>query len=189
MFELNDPYSRDELVAAFGDVHNEVAELFRSVPREGFFQRPAEEVWSPAENLIHLIRSVKAVASGMRYPRLLLVVLFGAARKSSRRCGEMVEVYQGQLARGARAGGRYVPPSFEPADAEDAGRSRQRALVGWERTGGVLVAALERWNESALDRYLMPHPLLGKLTVREMLFFTLYHDLHHAEIVRKQLEE
>jgi hypothetical protein len=32
----------------------------------------------------------------------------------------------------------------------------------------------------------MPHPLLGKLTVREMLLFTLYHNLHHVQNVARR---
>jgi hypothetical protein len=31
--------------------------------------------------------------------------------------------------------------------------------------------------------YRLPHPLLGKLTVREMLFFTVYHNAHHLDQV------
>ncbi len=27
----------------------------------------------------------------------------------------------------------------------------------------------------------MPHPLIGRLTVREMLFFTLLHTRHHLD--------
>lgn len=39
-------------------------------------------------------------------------------------------------------------------------------------------------TESALGRRQLPHPLLGPLTVREMLLFTLYHNRHHVEVVR-----
>jgi hypothetical protein len=44
------------------------------------------------------------------------------------------------------------------------------------------------WSEIDLDRYRLPHPLLGKLTVREMLFFTLQHLAHHASKVEARLE-
>ena len=36
-----------------------------------------------------------------------------------------------------------------------------------------------------LDAVLLPHPLLGKLTVREMLFFTVYHVQHHRALVER----
>ena len=43
-----------------------------------------------------------------------------------------------------------------------------------------MVAAAEKWDEKELDEYYLPHPILGKLTVREILFFTIYHNLRHA---------
>jgi hypothetical protein len=43
------------------------------------------------------------------------------------------------------------------------------------------------WREADLDRYLLPHPLLGKLTLREMLHFTLYHNYHHVQSVATRL--
>ena len=45
------------------------------------------------------------------------------------------------------------------------------------------------WGELALDRYRLPHPLLGRLTVREMLLFTLYHSVHHFNLVSTRVEE
>lgn len=47
--------------------------------------------------------------------------------------------------------------------------------------------ALEGWSERDLDRIRMPHPILGMLTTREMLFFTLYHNRHHVEAARRRL--
>ena len=43
-----------------------------------------------------------------------------------------------------------------------------------------LVSTTEKWQENDLDRYQLPHPLLGKLTIREMLYFAIYHNLRHA---------
>jgi hypothetical protein len=128
---------------------------------------------------------VRAVTSGLKLPKLLLAILFGTATSPSRRYDEMRETYQGRLSAGGRAGGRFVPPQLSPGEAE-AESVRARTLDGWSRSGEDLVKALRRWSEKGLDKYRLPHPLLGKLTVREMLFFTHYHDLLHAEIVRKR---
>jgi len=182
--DTENPYSRDDLIASLEDVHREVGGTFRELPADALFRRPEEGVWSPAENLVHLVRSVKAVADAMKLPRLLLAVLFGTAREPSRRFEEVREVYHERLARGGRASGRYVPPQL---DGDDPERTRSRMLAGWERAGGDLIARLRRWPEPSLDRYRLPHPLLGKLTVREMLFFTLYHDHHHLRIVRERV--
>jgi hypothetical protein len=34
----------------------------------------------------------------------------------------------------------------------------------------------------------MPHPLIGALTVREMLLFCVFHERHHLKVVRGRLE-
>ncbi len=185
MTDTNEPQSREELIAAFDLVHRQGAELFESASAEAFFRRPEPEVWSPGENVIHLVKSVKAVADAMKMPKLALRGLFGTARGSSS-YAEVRERYLQALADGGVASGRFVPSVSPPAD--DADPSRERALAGWRRAGDSLVEVVGKWRESALDKYRLPHPLLGKLSVREMLCFTHYHDLHHIETVRRILD-
>ena len=179
--------NRDELISALEDVHREVTEYFGSLSRDDFFRRPEEEVWSPAEHLIHLNKSVKAVTSGLAMPKLALRVSFGASKKPSRTFEELHEVYLDQLKKGARATGPYVPPTLDLADEAREEATRTRVLSGWEAAGGTLVEKLRGWSEKNLDKLRMPHPLLGKLTVREMMCFTLFHDRHHLASVRDRL--
>jgi hypothetical protein len=184
MSETPDPQTKDQLIAALEDVHREVADYFGSLPRDDFFRRPAVGVWSPAENLIHLVKSVKAVASGLGMPKLVLRVTFGASKAPSRTFAGLRQVYRDRLSRGARATGPYVPPVLDVADETAAEATRSRILAGWDGAGRSLVEKLRRWSEKSLDRLRLPHPLLGKLTVREMAFFTLFHDRHHLTSVR-----
>ena len=65
--------------------------------------------------------------------------------------------------------------------------SQQSLIQKWLEVSERLPAALANWNEKALDRHCLPHPVLGKLTVREMLFFTLYHNTHHVNDVERLL--
>ncbi len=186
MIETNDPDSREELLSAFDSVHREAAELFAAGSESDFLRRPESGVWSAGENAVHLIKSVKAVADAMKLPKLLLRALFGTGG-SSRRYGEVRELYLRALAEGAVASGRFVPSV--PAGGSGDEQSRSRVLAGWRRAGDGLADALAKWREPALDKYRLPHPILGKITVREMLFFTHYHDLHHLEIVRRESAE
>ena len=47
-----------------------------------------------------------------------------------------------------------------------------------------LCLSIEKISEEDLDYYVLPHPLLGKLTLREMLYFTIYHVKHHEKQIR-----
>ncbi len=183
MKAIRDPESRRELLAALQSIHRQASEAFAAIPESDFFRRPSEGVWSPGENVIHLVKSVKAVADAMKLPKLVLRGLFGTAEGDSRTYGEVREVYTQALAGGAVATGRFVPAA--PKEESKAPQSRSRALAGWQRAGASLEKAVGKWKEADLDRYRLPHPVLGKITVREMLFFTHYHDRHHLQIVRR----
>jgi len=147
------------------------------------FLAPIGEAWSPADNVRHLIKSIRPLARGLRIPRLLVLLTFGPALRASRGYAEIRAVYQGALAKGADAG-RFAPsPEGPPADPE---AWRGEVMRRWREAADSLDEAIVPWSEGFLDRCRMPHPLLGKLTVREMLLFTLYHNLHHVQNVARR---
>jgi uncharacterized damage-inducible protein DinB len=179
------PFTRPEIITALVAAEREVAEFFGALPDDEFVQRVGE-AWTPAEHLRHLCIAMGAVARGLAVPRWLLRLRFGRARAPSRAYDVVRETYRASLGRGAGATGRFVPrrENLSPARAADC---RKDLLARWSRVNGALRAALEQWSEADLDRTRMPHPILGPLTVREMLFFTLYHDGHHVEGARNRI--
>ena len=48
---------------------------------------------------------------------------------------------------------------------------------------------IDHYSEQDLDKYILPHPLLGKLTMREMMYFTIYHVQHHQRLIAKNLQK
>jgi uncharacterized damage-inducible protein DinB len=93
----------------------------------------------------------------------------------------MKDVYLARLARGASAGRFAPPPAPATSDAE-----RHRIMAFHAQTVAQLTSSIQEWSEDALDRRRLPHPLLGPITVREMLFFALYHNRHHLEGVQRR---
>jgi uncharacterized damage-inducible protein DinB len=80
-----------------------------------------------------------------------------------------------------------VPPTtgFEP---ERRGKSWDEIRAKWQSMGQLYAKNVERWSEKELDKRQLPHPLMGKLTLREMLFFTHYHTLHHGAKIDELIE-
>jgi hypothetical protein len=176
------PHTRPEILQALASAQAEVAAFFGGLSDDELLLRDGE-AWNPAEHLQHLCTSTSAVARGLGMPWLLLRLRFGRARAPSRGFDAMREVYRARLAAGGGATGAFVPPREEGAGSE----RRTALLARWARVNARLREALEGWSERDLDRILLPHPLLGKLTTREMLFFTLYHDQHHVEGAKRRL--
>ena len=165
--------TREQLIGAHRELHERLAVALEALEPAVFFA-PQGSFWSPAQHLDHLVRSVRPLAKALGYPRWLLRLLFGGGKRS-RPPAEVVDLYLARLAAGGKAGGAYLPAA---AGAPD--RAAQQALVArWRRTGLYLDQALAGWSEADLDRYRLPHPLIGKLTVREMVAWSLYHGDHH----------
>ena len=82
--------------------------------------------------------------------------------------------YQGKLAAGGRASKPFVP---------GVPRNLKRVYTRLEHTVDRLNRRIDRFSESELDTLILPHPLLGKLTLREMLYFTAYHADHHRRSI------
>ena len=57
-------------------------------------------------------------------------------------------------------------------------------LIAGSVFNAQLLKKVENWKESDLDKYVLPHPLLGKISLREMLYFTDFHILHHNTLAK-----
>jgi hypothetical protein len=156
------------------------AQLLASLP-EAEYRAAPEGKWANGQHLDHLVRSVGPVNMALGLPHFLLRWLFGIANRPSRDYAGLVEKYRAKLAAGGRATGRFVPP---PAEWPQRGR----LLQNLERQVKKLAEKTVRLSEEQLDTLLLPHPLLGKLTLREMLYFTMYHAEHHRAAVEKAIK-
>ena len=173
---VNDPFTKEELLDELRSLHEQSTAFWEAFPTAEFFV-PLGEAWSPADNVRHLLKSNRPVARALGMPRIALALRFGTGFRRSRSYAEIRETYRAALAGGATAG-RFAPrPEPAPADPEAA---RRALMEQREVTASALASALARWSDWSLDRLRLPHPALGKLTAREMLFFTLYHNLHHV---------
>lgn len=153
----------------------------RKLSDEQFFAK-SEDKWSAAEQMQHLILAVKPLNKAFGMPRLILRLLYGKPNKnSSINYQELVKKYQGKLERGAKASTAFIPkPISTDADKENIINSFAKNYIDF-------TANLADINEYDLDNYQLPHPILGKLSLREMLYFTAYHVEHHHNIVKERL--
>lgn len=169
--------SKDALFSALRESNQRAENWFQDIPAASFFLRQGEE-WSPSDNLDHMIRAVKPITKALKLPKIKLQAMFGKPEKPSMTYEELCRIYREGIAAGGQASGRYLPEQKSPSD--DSEDEKKKLFEQWRDASGELVSTAETWQESDLDQYQLPHPLLGKLTIREMLYFTIYHNLRHA---------
>jgi hypothetical protein len=145
---------------------------------EHAFLLAAEGKWSAGKQLDHMIKSVAPVNMAMGLPNFIPALLFGKANRPSKTYEELVAKYQSKLAAGGKAPARFEPP-FVPFEAKTKLINRLKNLVK------SLCKKINQSSEKGLDKTILPHPLLGKLTLREMLYFTAYHAAHHQASIEQ----
>ena len=173
---ISEPWTAAEIARDLTAVRAWSARFWQRFDVPEFFA-PMGEAWSPADHVRHLVKSNRPVAMALGLPKVVLLLRFGFARRPSAPYSQLVARYHGELAAGLKAG-RYaaspLPPERQTAE------ERQRSLANLDETAAAVASALGKWSERALDRLRIPHPAMGPLTVREMAFFTLYHNTHHV---------
>lgn len=174
-------YSKSEIIESLQTSFDNVAACIKSTPNDIFYEKRNGK-WSIAENLDHLVQSTKPIASVLKKNKLILLA-FGVSLSGSEKFETLKSNYHLKLSQGLAPanGGGFVSKNVESI-------SKEKFLENWNLIGSKFPNRINQWSENSLDRFKLPHPLLGKLTVREMLFFTIFHNEHHLRTM-KQLNE
>ena len=146
-----------------------IVDLLLTLPA-GSLNNSADDIWSIGENAIHLVKSVAPINIALNLPKIAFLI-FGRT-EVNRSYDEMVRYYQSKLKNGAKASKAYIPKSGKKTD-------RSALSASFRQNYDRLIEKMNEWSEDDLDTYRLPHPILGKLTIREMLYFTIYHLEHH----------
>lgn len=170
---------KTELIRELQLRHQNFTDMLQTFDEQTFLFAP-EGKWSAGRQLDHLVRSVAPVGLAFRLPWLTRLV-FGKANRPSRTYDSLVEKYKSKLAAGGKASGAFVPKTVAFQEREDLCQKLQREVK-------KLCSSVEKMPERRLETLLLPHPLLGKLTFREMLYFTIYHVQHHQASVAGMAE-
>lgn len=172
-----------ELIEQFNNAKNELLEFYTSIPENIFFSKP-ENGWSPQENIKHLYSATFVLALFIRKELKFLLLLFGRGN-SKKSIPEIIKIYNNKLNSGSGAG--FFSPLFA-SNIIDIGKknSEIKSLIDSIQE---LINVLPSWTEEELDNTNIVHPILGILSVREMLYFSLYHLYHHSSKVQMRLNK
>lgn len=137
--------------------------------------------WTAGQQINHICRSVKPLAQGFLLPKFVIGIIFGKTDRDSISYDKLVAKYQGILANGGKAPSSFIPKTINAKQKETLRDNLLKLIES-------LTKKLGKFNEEDLDNYIVPHPLIGKLTLREMLYFTIYHVEHHHKAALRNLE-
>ena len=171
--------NKSEIITASQNIFNQFADYCPNISNEKFFHQPIDK-WSIAQNVDHLIRSMKQTSLVYSLPKFIVRWYVGKPNRSSRSFHELIEKYKRKLTEGGKASGVFIPPPVTNI-------TRHELMDRWTKISAAYLKTLNnKWPDEKLDRYIAPHPLLGKITLRELCYFTIYHTEHHLNIIKQR---
>ena len=165
-----------DLVREFQTFTSRACEFLRQIPADRFFAHP-DKGWSIAENVKHLSKTTWPITMGLKLPSAVPSALFGKGA-GSRPFAEIKRIYYASLAEGFQAG-IYTPGKASAGQPEQ----QEKLIRKFEDSVKDLVDTFSGLDDAVLDTVRMPHPAIGRLTIREMLYSSLNHDIHHLSVV------
>lgn len=138
--------------------------------------------WSIFQNIDHLNKSNQLTTLGYKTPKIILRALYGKSDGPSRTTQEIINLYQSFLGKGAKS-----PRLLGGKNAHL--KDKEKLLEAYKSKIQALRNAVQEWTEKDLDFYCMKHPIIGNITAKEMLSFTVYHQFHHLNTIERMIEK
>ncbi len=170
--------NQQNTIGIFLDSHNQVIAYVDSLSETDFLYSNKGK-WTAGQQLNHILLSLAPVVKLLENKQYILE-RFGRIDRKIMDYDTLVVHYQAILQKGAKAPERFVPPAISY-------QSKQEQLKELE---ALLVNARLRWEdytEADRNSLVIPHPVLGNLTIREMICFLTYHALHHLRYTQENV--
>lgn len=170
--------SKEEIISALEEIKSEIQEHFNQPLPEELYAKAENEKWSIAQNMDHLIRSIQPLTSGLGHPKMAIKMMYGSNKKKiNRSYDEIFELYNSKIGDGFKAGGIYVP---------NVEHSQEQHVSKLSSELEKLIDIFQnKWDDKDMDGIMVPHPAIGKITVRELFFFTIFHMKIHLNTIKE----
>ena len=140
-----------------------------------------EGKWTTGQQALHLLQSIKPLNNALSMPKFVLKYKFGKSNREVRDYKTVTNRYKERL---VAAQGKTFKGSqnMKVPKLKDKTYLLNRLQVEQKK----LQAKTLRWKDKDLDNLILPHPLMGKMPVREIVMWSAYHVEHHTKTLQEK---
>ena len=137
--------------------------------------------WTTGQIVLHLLQSIKPLNTALSLPKFFLKYKYGTSNRALRDYDAVVKRYQERLedAKGLTFKGSR---NMKVPKLKEKTYLLNRLQVEYKK---LQYKTEKRWSDKQLDTLILPHPLMGKMPVREIVMWTAYHVEHHTKILKE----
>ena len=159
--------------------HQVLFDWINSQPEDCYQQGP-DEKWTTGQHIQHLVDSIKKLNHALSFPKFILKSKFGVSNRELRDYNAIVNRYQEKL-----AGNQERAKVFNQDVKSPTEMKFQQLLTTLQIQNKKLQHKTNKFKDEHLDNLILPHPLMGKMPIREVIMWTAYHTEHHTKILQK----
>ncbi|NVK53767.1 MAG: DinB family protein [Flavobacteriaceae bacterium] len=171
--------TQEEIVHLLEEKHQFLIELLEH-KLEDKWELASENKWTVGQHALHLLDAAKLLNKALSYPKFILKYKFGMANREVRTYEEVTKRYQDRLKENQERARDFNKDLKIPTIAD-----RKRIIDDLNKQKKKLLAITRSWKDKKLDTLLLPHPLMGRMIVREIIMWSAYHTEHHAVILKE----
>lgn len=169
---------KDELISVFYSNHQTFLDYFNGLSMDELNYRYADK-WTAIEQLEHITLCLKPLTKVL-LSKEYIRQNFGSLNRTTWSYNIVIENYLAAIQKGGKAPAQFIPrksPTIQRGEIID------EFIVSMVS----IKQLLERYTEEELDTLVLPHPLLGLLTIRELFYLMSYHVIHHQNQIKRIL--
>jgi len=161
--------------------HQDLYAWLKKHPLDKWEMGPSNK-WTTGQHILHLIQSEKPLNLALKLPRLVLKYRFGKCNRPQRNYDQIVEKYNEKLKSIPKnAVSPFSNNMIVPTELQ-----KQQFIDKLETEHQKMQKLFDKWKDKDLDSYIVPHPLLGKMTLREIVMWTAYHTECHLNTLNEK---
>ena len=174
---------KDDIADLIDAKHSEFITWLQNQTDESWTLGP-EGKWTTGQQALHLLQCIIPLNNALSMPKFLLRFKYGKTNRPGRSYEDVIKRYNERLkdAKGTTFKGSQ---NMKIPKLED----KQYLLNRLQTEAKKLQYKTRRINDVNLDTVVLPHPLMGKMPVREIIMWTAYHVEQHLETLRNHYSE
>ena len=154
--------------------HQELFNWLENQQAEKWLEAP-DEKWTVGQHILHLINSIQLLNNALSFPAFILKYRYGTINRELRDYDAVAKRYQEKLHDNLEKAKQFNKSLKIPSLAQ-----KDNLLTRLKIQNKKLQYKTRKLKEKDLDTLLLPHPLMGKMAVREIIMWTAYHTEHHT---------
>ena len=154
--------------------HNNLFNFLKNQDLEQWETGPSGK-WTTGQHVLHLLQSIVPLNKALRLPKFILKYKFGKSNRETRDYETVISNYRNKL--------RNVKGiTFGPSRNMKVPKTKDKKYLinRLKIQNKKLQHKLLKLSDEDLDSFILPHPLMGKMTLREIAMWTAFHVEQHT---------